>query len=191
MKPSVKTIHMRLTVYTIIFFLLLSCRPSTKQVDAKAENTYDSLPDSTFTGKNNTEKAGSVPIEETHLQDTTFINRNFVLFLGPDSARFESYAKTDATIYSVDEDFGVGISATMDSITKLKRYKAIQTGSSTKRYIVITGCKNCPITIDRDTIDYGLILTTKGKEIRIMQNNIHSGDYLDEVDTYFNYKKSN
>ncbi|MEK6616225.1 MAG: hypothetical protein AABZ32_08965 [Bacteroidota bacterium] len=43
------------------------------------------------------------------------------------------------------------------------------------------------MTIDRDTIDYGLILSSKGKEIKI-NTFLHSGDYLYDVDEYFNVK---
>lgn len=130
----------------------------------------------------------SVPIQETHLRDTIFIGGHFVLFLRPDSLRFESYAKDpDGGIYEADSDFGFAISATMDSMSRLKRYKDIKSNVSTERYIVIRDCKNCPRTIDRDEIDYGLILSSPGKDIKI-DSFLHSGDYLYLVDKYFNLK---
>jgi hypothetical protein len=127
-------------------------------------------------------------IPKSHLKDTTIISGNYVLFLRPDSLRFESYTKDSGSgIYEVDSDFGFGISVTIDSISESKRYKNIKTIVSEKRYIIIKDCKNSPLTIDRDTINYGLIMTAKGKEIKI-STFVHSGDYLYDVDEYFNIK---
>jgi hypothetical protein len=60
-------------------------------------------------------------------------------------------------IYDADSDFGVGISNTIDSISKNKRYENIKVHTTTKRYVSIENCKECPIIIDRDTVDYGVI----------------------------------
>jgi hypothetical protein len=50
---------------------------------------------------------------------------------------------------------------------------------------LIKDCKGCPLVIDRDTVDYGYILSGKGKSITTTYNSVHSGDYLDEISGYF------
>ena len=109
------------------------------------------------------------------------------MFLRPDSARFDHYKKGGDEIYEADRDFGFGIAATMDSISNNIKYKNIRSAISASRFIVIKDCKSCPLTIDRDTINYGLILTAKNNEIKI-NTFIHSGDYLYDIDEYFNIK---
>lgn len=122
---------------------------------------------------------------ETHLKDTLTISGNFVLFLRPDSIRFEEYVKDpESHIYEVDSDFGVAISATMDGMSKHKKYKHIQTDVTEKRFIRITDCQDSPRIIDRDTIDYGLIMTSKAKAVKSITF-LHSGDYLNDVEGYF------
>ena len=129
----------------------------------------------------------STIITQTHLQDTTIIEGNFVLLLRPDSTRFDRYTKESDEIYEADSDFGFGIAATMDSISNNIKYKNIRSAISVSRYIVVKDCKSCPLTIDRDTIDYGLILTAKNNEIKISKV-MHSGGYLHDIDEYFNIK---
>jgi hypothetical protein len=125
---------------------------------------------------------------ETHLTDTIRISGDFVLFLRPDSIRFEEYAMdSESGIYEADSDFGVAISATMDGLYGHKKYKRLQTDVTEKRYILIEDCKNAPLIIDRDTTDFGLIMTSKGKAIKIITF-LHSGDYLSDVDEYFDVK---
>ena len=174
-----------MTTRPFLFFsiLLASCNSPTDKTAGNATHTYERK--DTITSTNAAKKeTNDIQFSQYHLQDTTIIKGDFVLFLRPDSIRFENYAKEDENIYDADSDFGVGISATMDSIARNKKYNDIHTSVSVKRYVVITDCKNCPQTIDRDTINYGLLLTSKGNKIKI-QTNLHSGDYLQEVDEYF------
>ena len=177
---------------TRLIFLLtlfaLGCNSRTAKEDNNSTTVFDIVTSQNNSTSMQTSKVDAIVISETHLQDTAIISGNFVLFLRPDSLRFESYTKDpNSGIYEADSDFGFGISATMDSITNVKRYKNIKTSVSDKRYIIIKDCKNSPLTIDIDTIDYGLILTSKGKEIKI-NTFLHSGDYLYDVDEYFNIK---
>ncbi len=131
-----------------------------------------------------------ITISKTHLQDTTIVSGNFILFLRPDNARFDSYAKEpDGGIYEADSDFGFGLQATIDTISKNRIYKSIKVIVSTDRYIIIKDCKAGPITIDRDTIDYGIILSSKDKEIMTGYNQIHSMDYTQEINDFFHIKK--
>ena len=130
---------------TTKFFLLstlflFSCNSSTKTDNNSTAQVAQQ--DSVSPTKTN-KKANDIEVLQTHLKDTIVIKGNFVLFLRPDSTRFESYVKADENIYEADSDFGFGISATMDSISKNKKYKDMHTAVSDKRYIVIEGCKNC------------------------------------------------
>ncbi len=173
---------------TRLLFCLIAFVWGCNSPTAKMDNKSTTVTDSIISQNNQTAKAYAVVIPETHLQDTTTISGSIVLFLRPDSLRFESYTKDpNSGIYEVDSDFGFGISATIDSISGSNKYKSIKTIVSDKRYIIIKDCKNAPLTIDRDTIDYGLILTSKGKEIKI-STLLHGGNYLSDVDVYFNLK---
>jgi hypothetical protein len=181
---------MTIRIFLILTIITFSCNSPT----TKKDNYFTTVSDTTIIPNNSkafqTVNADPIFFPETHLKDTTIISGNFVLFLRPDSLRFESYIKDpDSGIYEVDSDFGFGISTTIDSISESKKYKNINTTISDKRYIIIKDCKNSPLTIDRDTIDYGLIMTSIGKEIRI-NTILHSGDYLDDVDEYFNIRNS-
>jgi hypothetical protein len=162
----------------------VSCNSTTVKTDDSA-TTSPGKKDSITSPNPINNETSDIQFSQHHLQDTTVIRGDFVLFLRPDSIRFENYSKEDENIYDADSDFGFGISATTDSISRNKKYNNIHTTISDKRYVVIMDCKNCPKTIDRDTINYGLILASKGKEIKI-QTNLHSGDYLQDVDEYFN-----
>ena len=171
----------RYTIFTIIiYFAFIACSNQTADKnliihsDIKQDSSSSTHSDSTI-------------ITQTHLQDTTIIDGNFVLFLRPDSTRFDRYTKEGAEIYEADSDFGFGIAATMDSISNNIKYKNIRSAISVGRFIVIKDCKSCPLTIDRDTINYGLILTAQNNEIKI-NTFIHSGDYLYDIDEYFNIK---
>ena len=126
---------------------------------------------------------------QTHLKDTSFIKGSYVLFLRPDDIIFESYAKDESNgIYEIDSDFGFAMAATMDTMAQNKRYINIKTDISIARYIVIQDCKNGPLVVDRDSINYGLIVTRKGYAIQT-STFVHSGDYLAEVDAYFKVRK--
>ena len=125
-------------------------------------------------------------LENTSLSDTEFVENNSVIFLRPDSIRFNNYLKEGEEIYEVDSDFGFAISATMDSMKKDFRLKNIYTTVSTKRFIFIRDCKKCPILVDRDSIDYGILLTKAGKEIQLQENHIYSSEvFLPDILKYF------
>lgn len=127
----------------------------------------------------------SIIIKETHLEDTTFIDGNYVLFLRPDSIRFENLAiDENSGIYECDSDFGFGINEAIDTVTKNKKFNKIKVNVSTNRYIVIKGCKNFPEIIDRDTVDYGIILSGKNKQIEVYKN-ILTGHYIELIRYYF------
>jgi hypothetical protein len=91
----------------------------------------------------------------------------------------------EVLFYDADSDFGVGVSNTLDSISKNKRYKNIKARTTGKRYINIKDCDQCPIIIDRDTVNYGVILSANGRKIETRYNEVHSGDYLQSVEEYF------
>jgi hypothetical protein len=174
---------MKTRLFLFFCILLFRCNSATTRADNRSP-TLTGQKDNTSSTKVTTEKTSSAQVSQHHLQDTAVLVGDFVLFLRPDSTRFEDYANEDENIYEADSDFGFGISATMDSISRNKKYNNIHSAVSDKRYIVIIDCKKCPQIVDRDTIDYGLVLTSKGKEIRI-QTNLHSGNYLQDVDEYF------
>ncbi|MFZ1800387.1 MAG: hypothetical protein WAU24_11040, partial [Chitinophagaceae bacterium] len=155
-----------------------------------ADSSTTVVSDTTIFPNQTTFDADSIIIPKTFLHDTTIVSGNFILFLRPDSARFESYTKDpQSVIYETDSDFGFGIKGTHDSISKNTKYKNIKAIVSTDRYIIIKDCKNCPLTIDRDTIDYGVILSSAGGQIKTTYGFVHSGDYMQDVDEYFKIKK--
>ncbi len=116
--------------------------------------------------------------------DTEFIQENYVLFLRPNDQKFDSL-KEENEIYEADSDFGFAIQNTIDSLNTNQKYKDLKSSISTKRYIEIKNCKNCPPKFDRDTILYGIIMNAPNKEMKILTN-IHSSNYLSEIDEYFN-----
>jgi hypothetical protein len=172
----------------LIFFLIasiVSCKSPTAQNDNNIITTTDSSINS-FQKKKQT----VVSTSKTHLRDTTNVSGNFIIFLRPDDTRFDNYAKdNEGGIYEVDSDFGFGLQATIDTISKNKIYKDVKVLVSTERYIIIKDCKTGPITIDRDTINYGIIMSSKGKEIMKEYNQIYSIDYTQEINDYFHIKK--
>jgi hypothetical protein len=123
---------------------------------------------------------------KTHLKDTTYASGNFILFLQPDDARYVELDKgSEGNAGDADSDFGVGINATQDSLKKSDRYKNIKVLTSAHRYIFIKDCKDCPLIIDRDSVNYGFIISVNGKTISKSYNSVHGGDYLGELDEYF------
>lgn len=123
----------------------------------------------------------------THLHDTTVAGGSFILFLRPDSARFESLASGGHPgIYEADSDFGFGIEGTRAGLFADRKYRHVKVLVSTDRYITINDCKSCPLTIDRDTVNFGVILSAEGKALRTTYNSVHGGDYLQEIAAYFN-----
>jgi hypothetical protein len=121
----------------------------------------------------------------THLHDTTFVEGSVILFLRPNDARYAELDSTSDEIGEGDADFGVGINSTLDSLKSNTQYKDIKGLVSTNRYIKIEDCLGGPLVIDRDTVNYGFIMSAKGKSFERLYNNIRSGDYLEEIDSYF------
>jgi len=167
-----------------ILVLTLSCHsPSVKPapVPTKAEDTTKVISHLHHHHEND-----SAVILKTHLKDTTYATGNIILFLRPDDDRYAELEKvTEDEGGDLDEDFGVGINATQDSLKKIDRYKDIKVLVSTKRYIYLKDCKDGPLIIDRDTVSYGFILSATGRPIAKTYNSVHSGDYLIELDEYF------
>jgi hypothetical protein len=131
-------------------------------------------------------KNDTVRILKTHLRDTTFAAGNFILFLEPDEARYaELNNDPDGGLGDADSDFGVGMTNTEDSVAKNNKYKDISVLVSTSRYICIKDCKDGPLINNRDSVNYGYILSGRGRAITTSYNSVHSGDYLGEIDDYF------
>lgn len=115
--------------------------------------------------------------------DLSDIEGNQILFIRPSEEKFESL-KDEEGIYEVDSDFGFGIQQTMDSLGLQSKYKDLKFEVVTERFIEIKYCKNCPIKIDTDTLLYTTILTSPGKEIKVIRM-IHSMGYLSAIDDFF------
>jgi hypothetical protein len=171
-------------LFLVIAIFFLGCKSSTKKDDHSKADQIGSQ-DSSFSNNTVGEEIKHESVA-THFKDTLLVSGNYVVFLRPDSARFESYANEDENVYDADSDFGFAISATTDSIFRNKKYSAIHTAVSEKRFIVLNSYTSIPTIIDRDSINYGLILTSKTKESKIITN-LHSGDYLEDIDEYFNF----
>jgi len=168
----------------------------TKSTDSSSTNVSDSTFNevNSQTGQPRSYPLYTAKISETHLHDTTTISGNYVLFLRPDSIRFEIYAKSEHSgIYEVDSDFGFGISEAIDSLTKNKKYSKIKSDVCTNRYVKILDSKNGLTLIDRDSVDYGFILTGPNKKYKYIssdQNIISSGSYyLQEIADFFKIKQ--
>ena len=119
-----------------------------------------------------------------HLKDTIKISGKTILFLRPDSLRFQSYLNSgEEWIYEVDSDFGFGVSTALDSLN----FDEVIEEVTEKRFIKIVECKGCPKLIDRDTIDYGYILSRPDKEIEIQANTVFGAEYyIQSFENYFN-----
>jgi hypothetical protein len=172
----------------ILIIIVFGCKLQTNQATKGSKLISDSTPNKSSLAQDIKRSTDSTVTLKTHLHDTTVLSGSFILFLRPDDARFESY-DPDSGIGDADSDFGVGISNTTDSLSKNKKYKGIKATVSTNRFITIMDCKTCPLTIDRDTINYGIILSSKSKQIVTTYGQVHSGDYLQEVSGYFGLKE--
>ena len=122
-----KTRMRKISFILTILVLLTSCENgstnSTQTIpsDNSTRITSDTVSKQT-TPSTPTKTLAEIP--ETHLHDTTVVSGSFILFLRPDSLRFESYTLDDHSgIYETDSDFGFGIAGTMDNLTKHKKYK--------------------------------------------------------------------
>jgi hypothetical protein len=122
---------------------------------------------------------------KTHLHDTTYVEGSFILFLCPDDSRYAELESISEDVGTGDSDFGIGISNTLDSLKQNPQYSNIKGLVSTHRYINIKDCIGGPLVIDRDTVNYGFIMSAKGKHIDSDLNSVHSGHYCGEIDSYF------
>ena len=158
----------------LIFFLtliLISCKSEPKK------NV-----DLTESQKSESEIGQKDSQEFVHLKDTIKISGKTILILRPDSLRFQSYLDSGKEwIYEVDSDFGFGFSTALDSLN----FDVVTEDVTEKRYVKIIECKGCPLIIDRDTIDYGFILTQPNKKIEI-DNNVFTSEYfIERFEEYF------
>jgi hypothetical protein len=102
----------RYTILTaIIYFAFIAC---SNQTADKNLITYSDIKQDSSSSIH----SGNIIVSQTHLHDTTVIEGSFVLFLRPDSARFDHYTKGGDEIYEADSDFAFGIAATMDTFSK-------------------------------------------------------------------------
>ncbi|WP_157490929.1 hypothetical protein [Maribacter dokdonensis] len=160
---------------TLILVIILSfsgCKPEPKKLDQiTVENKMQS-------------DNGIEDIQEfTHLKDTIEISGKAILILRPDSLRFQSYLDSGKEwIYEVDSDFGFGFSTALDSLN----FDEVIEEVTEKRFVKIVECKGCPKLIDRDTIDYGYILTRPETEIEIQGNSVFGSEYyIQKFEKYF------
>lgn len=162
---------MKKLILLILIFSLLGCKSEPKNIET---NNFvpvtDKSPDSIFAQ------------DYTQLKDTVNIKGNYILILRPDSIRFQSYLNSGKEwIYEVDSDFGFGVSTALDSFN----VNGITESITDKRFVKISDCKNCPTIIDRDTLDYGVILTGENKEVKVDDNVFGSEYYIDLFKNYF------
>jgi hypothetical protein len=168
-------------------FLLFACGPMTEKKNAPG--IHDPVRTDTLKKLSPPENATAAD-SIVHLKDTAKVEANCVVFLRPDKPRFDDYARDPALhIYEADADFADGLTGTLNAFEKEKKYDDINGEIVTERFVVIEGCADGPLLIDRDSVDYGLILVGKGRQTLLLYNNIHSGDYLQDVDKYFGIKK--
>ncbi|HET6990333.1 MAG TPA: hypothetical protein VFJ43_03370 [Bacteroidia bacterium] len=185
-KNSIPEVKSLITLF-LISMLALACNNS-------SENSgNDSIP-KTDSSKVKTDsvpaKTDSTHFIGSHLRDTAFVSGNEIIFLRPDSLRFLSYEKKlKSGIDEADADFGDAVSMTIDTILGNKNFKSVKAMVSTKRYIQLMDCKGEPITIDRDTVNFGVILTGMGKKIEAEQNVYPGQHYIKVLRNYFNLKK--
>jgi hypothetical protein len=173
-----------LSVFSVFAF---SCSNSGNNPENDSLVNVDSVKTKTETPVTKTD---STKLLVTHLTDTAFVNGNEVVFLRPDSIRYDSYTtRLHTGISEADSDFGFAISMAIDTIIGNKDFKGIKAMISTKRYIQITDCKGGPFTIDRDSVNYGIILTSRGKKIEAEQNVYPGQHYLQVIRKYYGLKK--
>lgn len=170
---------MKQTLLLVAIGIFLVCCGSSEN-----QNKQDTISDSTKSTSTQTVWGGSAIIPTTHLQDTIEIDGNMILFLRPDFARLESYVKQDSTVKELDTDFGTGISGTFENLTKNAKYENLKMEISICRYVKIRDCKGGPVVLDRDSVNFGYVLTQTGKDF-ITSNEVHSDDYTTEIDEYF------
>lgn len=119
----------------------------------------------------------------THLRDTSIVQADCVVFLRPDSVRFESY-KEEESAYEADSDFGFWLTDAIDSMKNDKRLRTITSYVTMDRFINVKNCTDCSKLIDRDTIDYGIILISKKRGLQI-NSGLGAGNYIAVIRDYF------
>ncbi len=173
----------------LISILIFGCTPEEKSA------SNDSLADTIVKPEPQDKTEVDILLDSTklvltHLSDTTVVKGDWVIFLRPDSARFDSYSeKLKSGIYAADADFGDASSMTIDTIIGNKNFKGIKAMISTHRFIKVVDCKECPVTIDRDTVNFGVILTGTGRPLKAEQNVYPGQHYIKAVRKYFEVKK--
>jgi hypothetical protein len=174
----------RILFLFFIPLLAFGCSPEEKTGnDTLADTLIKTLP------KDRTDVAvlsDSTKLIGPHLSDTAIFKGSWIIFLRPDSARLDFYSKKlQEGIYKTDAEFGDAIAMTGDSVVSNTDFKGIKGMVSTKRYITIVDCKECPVTIDRDTVNYGVILTATGKPLKAEQNVYDGPHYIKAMRKYF------
>lgn len=122
----------------------------------------------------------------SHLRDSIQVDGDAVVFLVPDSTRFSQLNADPASgTAEVDSDHGYAIQQTVDSIKKDPMYKGITITVTNSRYIHFVSCATCTPWMDRDSINYGYVMTGPGRKPVMAINTVHGGDYLQELHEYF------
>lgn len=126
------------------------------------------------------------PAQTSHLKDSIRVSGDVLVFLRPDSNRYAVLeADPEDGVAEVDSDFGFAIAETQSQQQKDERFSGIGITVTDKRYIILEGCGACPMVIDRDTVDYGHLLSGNGRRPQMVFQRIHGGDYTPELETYF------
>src|ERR1051325_11084777 len=140
--------------FYILFIFLFGCGPTSEnknEVFSADQKSNDSV--------SMRQDTAAVTGHIVHLKDTAKVEANCVVFLRPDEARFSDYEKDPGLqIYEADADFADGLTGTLNAFEKDKRYDDLNGEIVTERYVSIKGCEGGPLLIDRDSVDYGLIL---------------------------------
>lgn len=122
----------------------------------------------------------------SHLRDSIQVDGDAVVFLVPDSTRFDQLnADPESGAVEVDSDHGYAIQQTVDSIKKDPMYQGIAITVTSSRYVHFSGCYTCIPWIDRDSVNYGYLMTGPGRKPETAINTVHGGDYLQEIHEYF------
>jgi hypothetical protein len=138
----------------------------------------------TFSCKQQNNAEVQVPVY--HLKDSIRVDGDAVVFLRPDSIRYEEMSGDPGNgAAEVDSDHGFAIQQTIDSIQKDPKYRGITITVTDSRYIQFGGCETCPSWMDRDSINYGYVMTGPGRKPMMAINTVHSGDYLEELHEYY------
>ncbi|MGB4772643.1 MAG: hypothetical protein WBP58_14345 [Chitinophagaceae bacterium] len=133
----------------------------------------------------------------SHLKDSIRVDGDAVVFLVPDSTRFgQLNADPESGALEVDSDHGYAIQQTVDSIRKDALYIGITITVTHTRYIQFVDCVICTPWMDRDSINYGYVMTGPGRKPMMAINTVHGGDYLQEIhefygiDSLYGFRKS-